>query len=211
MSVQEAVLLGLEETLNLVLALDPHTAERLAAFHGKVVGFEIKGLDQRFFLVPGARGHLQLFSHIEGEPDCLTRGAPLDLMRAAFVPNKKEEALFGGRVEILGDTNLAHRFSELLAGLDLDWEEALSRFVGDAIAHETGRTVDAAMRWSGRSLDIARQDLGEYLQEEARVLPTRFEVEEWQDDIDRLRDDVERLEARIARLERVRRDRGDGA
>lgn len=207
MSLQAAVLLGVEQAINQALDLDPYTAERLAAFHGKVIGFEFLGLGQCFYLVPGARGRIQLFSRIEGEPDCLTRGAPLDLLRAAFMPNK-EAALFSGRVKIQGDTRLAQGFSELLAGLDLDWEEALSRLVGDALAHETGQGIAAARRWMGRSLDIARQDLGEYLQEEARLLPTRFELEEWQDHVDRLRDDLERLKARIARLERRSRDSG---
>ena len=209
MSVQEAVLLGLEQTLNRVLALDSYTAERLAAFHGKVIGFEIRGFGFSLYLVPGASGRVQLFSRIEGEPDCLTRGAPLDLLNAAFA-DRKEDALFSGRLEIRGDTQLAHRFSELLVSLDIDWEEQLAKLAGDPVAHEAGRAFASTGRWAARAARVSGQDLGEYLQEEARLLPTRYEVEEWQDGVDNIREDLDRLEARIARLERNLGSSGGG-
>jgi ubiquinone biosynthesis protein UbiJ len=41
----------------------------------------------------------------------------------------------------------------------------------------------------------------EFLQEEGRDVPTRVEVEEFLEGVDRLRDDAERLEAKLARLE----------
>ncbi|NCC30261.1 MAG: sterol-binding protein, partial [Gammaproteobacteria bacterium] len=46
-------------------------------------------------------------------------------------------------------------------------------------------------------------DLQEYLQEEARLTPTRYEVEAYLTQVDILRDDVERAEARIERLVRL--------
>jgi ubiquinone biosynthesis protein UbiJ len=45
----------------------------------------------------------------------------------------------------------------------------------------------------------------EYLQEEGRDLPTRVEVDEFLEGVDRLRDDTERLEAKLARIEASRR------
>jgi ubiquinone biosynthesis protein UbiJ len=210
MSTSEAAFLGLEEVLNGVLSLDEGAAGRLASFHGRVIGIEVLGVGLRALFVPDAKGRLQVLASVEGEPDCLMRGAPLDLARSALA-ERKEDAMFSGRVEILGDTDLAHRFSEILAGLDIDWEEQLSRLTGDIAAHEAGKTARAAGRWAERTGRIAEQDLREYLQEEARLLPTRYEVEEWQDAVDRLRDDVERLAARLARLDAAAGDRGDSA
>jgi ubiquinone biosynthesis protein UbiJ len=46
--------------------------------------------------------------------------------------------------------------------------------------------------------------VAEYLQEEGRDVPTRVEVDEFLEDVDRLRDDTERLEARLSRLESAR-------
>jgi ubiquinone biosynthesis protein UbiJ len=41
----------------------------------------------------------------------------------------------------------------------------------------------------------------EYLQEESRDLPTRYEVERFAKKVNALRDDAERIAARIERLE----------
>ncbi|MGB5200150.1 MAG: sterol-binding protein, partial [Sedimenticolaceae bacterium] len=96
-------------------------------------------------------------------------------------------------------------FSEVLADLDIDWEEQLSRFTGDIAAHEIGRGVRAASREGARMRRSSEQILSEYLTEEARLLPHRFEVEDFIADVDTLRDDAERLAARIALLEKRRR------
>lgn len=208
MSIDEAALLGVESMLNGVLALDPHARAKLAAFHGRVIGVEIQGVWVRFFLVADAAGRLQVLARTEGEADCLISATPLDLLRSAL-SRHKEDALFSGRLEVQGDHDLAQEFSAVLARLDVDWEEQLSKLTGDVVAHETGSACRAAGRWMTRTGAIVEQDLREYLQEEARLVPTRFEVVEWQDEVDRLRDDVERLAARVARLEDAARVSGE--
>ena len=59
--------------------------------------------------------------------------------------------------------------------------------------------------WRRRSRG-ARSTMGdnirEYLQEESRDLPTRYEVEKFGQQVGELRDDVERIAARLKRLER---------
>ena len=208
MSMNEAALLGIERVLNRVLALDSRAAADLARFHGCVIGIEVLGLGLLFYLVADAAGRLQVLARTEGEADCLMRGAPLDLVRSAL-SRHKEDALFAGRLEIQGDTDLAQGFSDVLARLDIDWEEQLSKLTGDVVAHEAGKAVRAAGHWAERTGTIAEQDLREYLQEEARLAPSRFEVTEWQDEVDRLRDDVERLAARVARLAGAVRESGE--
>jgi ubiquinone biosynthesis protein UbiJ len=44
-------------------------------------------------------------------------------------------------------------------------------------------------------------NIREYLQEESRDVPTRYEVERFSQQVGILRDDVERIAARLSRLE----------
>jgi len=202
MSAREAAFAVLENVLNRYIKLDPTALGRLAPLHGKRIRLHIRGLELDLNLVPAPDG-IQLYPEFEGEPDCTLSGAPLAFARLGG--GEQADQLFAGAVEIRGDTEAGQRFGDLLAGLDIDWEEQLSRLTGDVAAHQVGSGARAAGRWGRQTADILPADLAEYLQEEARLLPTRIESEEFVTAVDTLRDDVERLEARIRRLH----NRGD--
>jgi ubiquinone biosynthesis protein UbiJ len=197
-SIPDAILATLETLVNRYLSLDPEGAARLGDLQGRVIMIELAGFGTRVFVIPGADG-LQLFGDYAGEPDCALCGTPLALARMG-VSGQKEDQLFSGEVRIAGDTHLAQAFGNFLGGLDVDWEEQLSRLLGDAAAHQIGVQVRGVERWGRRTSDILTQDIQEYLQEEARLLPGRYETQAFLDDVDRLRDDVERLAARVTRL-----------
>jgi len=207
MTIRDLALESLERTINALIALDPDTARRLAGLHGRVVRITLSGVGIELNLVPGHDGRLQVVGSLEGDPDCTISGSPIDLLRASDRENGPAQ-LFAGRVRIDGDNALAQHFSEALAGLDIDWEEQLSQLTGDIAAHEIGRGVRSLRREGSRLGDSAGRNLSEYLTEEARLLPHRFEVEDFVTDVDTLRDDVERLAARITLLE-ARREQDD--
>jgi ubiquinone biosynthesis accessory factor UbiJ len=208
MVIPDAALAGLETALNRYIALDPEGAARLGPLHGRLIAIELAGFGTRIDLIPGPDG-LQVFGAYEGEPDCLLRGSPLALARMGLA-ERKEDQLFGGEVQIEGDTRLAQEFGAFLGGLDVDWEEQLSRLVGDPIAHQVGSGLRMVADWGRKSSDTLNQDLKEYLQEEGRLVPTAYEVQGFLDRVDTLRDDVERLAARIERLARGRQGSGSG-
>ena len=201
---RDLALEGLEQAINRLIELDPAVAARLTPLHGKVIRVELRGTGIELNFVPGHDGHLQLLGSVEGEPDSTLSGSPLDLIRASD-SSEGARQLFSGNIRIEGDNQAAHRFSEALGSLDIDWEEQLSRLTGDIAAHEIGRGLRAVVREGRRIGRSSGENLSEYLTEEARLLPHRFEVEDFLSDVDTLRDDVERLAARIALLEQKRR------
>jgi ubiquinone biosynthesis protein UbiJ len=209
MSVSAALSATFEALLNQAILLDPETPARLAPMHGKVIRLDLSGVGASFYLIPDPNGILVL-NRFEGPADCTLRGSPFDLMRMRGSKESAEQ-LFKGSVEIEGDSALAQAFGTLLADLDIDWEEQLSRVTGDVAAHEIGKLVRSALHW-GRSVNkTTEQNLREYLQEELRLLPARLEITSFLDEVDRLRDDVERLEARLQRLKQRLDDRDNAS
>jgi ubiquinone biosynthesis protein UbiJ len=200
MSIRDLALQGIETTLNQLIELDQQAMPRLARFHGQVIGIALRGTGITLYFVPDQQGHLQLLGSIEGEADAVIEGSPIDLMRASD-KSQSSAQLFAGHVQLHGDTELAHRFSEILGGLSIDWEEQLSKLVGDISAHELARGARELHKEGERLAGIGRDNLSEYLTEEARLLPHRYEFDAWQEDVERTRDDVERLIARVALLE----------
>jgi len=200
--IPDAGLATIEAAINRYIALDPEGAARISELQGRVILIEIAGFGTRIYVIPGGT-EVQLYGDYEGVPDCVLRGAPLSLARMS-VSRRKGDQLFSGEVHVEGDTHLAQAFGDFLGGLEVDWEEQLSRLIGDAAAHQVGSKLRTVERWGRHSSDKLTQDLCEYLQEESRLLPSRYEVQEFLDDVDRLRDDVERLGVRVERLAKLR-------
>lgn len=196
--IPDALLAVLEQGINRYVALDPEGARAFEALTGRIIAIEIKGFGTRITVIPSARG-VQLLGLYEADPDCLIRATPLGLARLGMLEHK-EDPLIAGEVEIEGDTALAQDFSAALSGLRVDWEEQLARMVGDPFAHQIGEQIRERQHQRERNLETLIADLREYLQEERRLVPTRYEVAAFLERVDVLRDDTERLEARIARL-----------
>ncbi|MCP5419480.1 MAG: SCP2 sterol-binding domain-containing protein [Gammaproteobacteria bacterium] len=209
---QPSVLLasGLEKLLNYYLRLDPEALAAIAALNGKVLAVELViappatgsdaggGLTATLFVQPGAEGVRVTDSHW-GTPDVSIRGTPLALAR-------QFNAQGGGldpAVELRGDVQLGQAFQAVLASVDVDWEEHLSKLVGDTAAHQMGNVLRDLGQWGRQVLNTLMQDAGEFFQEESRALPPHGAVAEFLDEVDQLRDDVERMAARVRRLQQA--------
>ncbi len=195
MNIIDAGLEGLETALNYALSLDPEISRELSAMHGYILAFDLRGSGIKLFLIPDQNGRLQLFNNIEGDADCIISGSPFALMRSHFDENN--QLVFSGEIQISGNTSLAQKFVSILKRLDIDLEEQLSRLTGDLIAHQVGEAFRQSFNWLGRNNQSLMLNMQEYLQEEARLLPTIFELEDFYAEVDRCREDIDRLEARL--------------
>ena len=201
MSTPALLAAALESAFDLYLKQDPDALQRCAALQDKVIAINLTGTDFTLYFLPDAEG-IKVMTHYEGQPDTLLRGTPAGFARLAL--EAREDALFHGAVEISGDTETGQAFQDLLTGVDWDWEEQLSKLTGDPVAHQVGELVRKGQKWLAESSEALQQDLSEYLQEEARLLPTRVELNAFYDEVDQLRSDTDRLAARVERLLKLR-------
>jgi ubiquinone biosynthesis protein UbiJ len=152
---------------------------------------------------------LAMFFHISGDtivlatesdadPDILITGSLLTL--AGMAGSGGEDALRDGTLELTGDIQAAKAFQDLLNYAKPDIEEGLSSLIGDTAAHRLGDFARGFGRWSRDARSTMGSNIREYLQEESRDLPSRYEVERFTKQLESLRDDVARLEARFDRL-----------
>ena len=207
MSTRDLALASLESSINTLLQLDPFARKKLACHHGRIIGIHLRGPEITLYFVPDQQGKLQLLGSLEGEPDALLSGSPLDLLRSGDKAQGSRQ-LFAGRVSISGDTGLAHDFGATLGNLDIDWEEQLARFTGDIIAHQVGNAARRATYWAKGTGSRLEADLAEYLVEEAHLLPHPLEVEDFVSGVDELREAADRLEARVRLLkQQLEKDR----
>jgi ubiquinone biosynthesis protein UbiJ len=141
---------------------------------------------------------VRLATDYDQDPDVVISGSLLALTRLAGATG--ETIIRQGDVEISGDAFLAQEFQKLLRYGRPDFEEELSAIVGDAAAHSVGEFLRGVGEWGREARTTMRQNVGEYLQEESRAVPTRDEVESFSEQVNVLRDDVARFEARLNTL-----------
>ena len=188
----------LESALNRALALDPAGQQALMAALTGPIQFNITGPLALTYTLNRAGDRIRVGSQPADQPALEITGKP---MAFATLATGDDRILATGRLEITGDTALAHQFQRALSQLDPDWEAAMARHLGDVPAHFLGQRVRGAIRWSRQAFQSLNANIEEYVHEESRSLPGRRELEATFEDIDQISLRAARLEARLNLLE----------
>lgn len=103
-------------------------------------------------------------------------------------------------ITIEGDTHLAAELAKVFANMRWDYEDDLSKLVGDIPANKLGVfSRDAVQSVKETSINLAEM-LSEYWQEESLMIAKKRHVEAFISEVDTLRADVDRLDKRLAKL-----------
>jgi ubiquinone biosynthesis protein UbiJ len=191
----------LEASLNRNIAASSAARALCTRLNGKSLRVQLTGIP-REFVMRAQDEHLSISDQASGDTDASLSGSPLGFLNLAA--QQSATSVSGSSVRIEGDAEVAQGFSELLKQARPDIEEELSRVIGDLAAHQIGNSVRSMLSFGRRVGDTFLQNVGEYLSEEGRDVPSRTEAEEFNRDVDTLRDDVERFAARLGNLERQR-------
>jgi ubiquinone biosynthesis protein UbiJ len=192
----------LESVLNRNVAESRRAQALVRQLDGRVMSLTVEGTPLAFFFRADG-GRLAITSRHDGTTDASLSGTPIALL--ALAGPRAEGALRKGGVRIEGDAEVAQKFRDLLEEAQPDFEEDLARVRGDVAARRVANVARGLIDWGRKAAGSFSGSVVEYLQEEGRDVPTRVEVDEFLEGVDRLRDDTERMEARLARLEAARR------
>jgi ubiquinone biosynthesis protein UbiJ len=198
MDALEAVLRPVAKLLNRNIAESTPARELCARMAGTVVAIRVRDTALAAFFVV-AEDTLDVVAEMSGEPDVVISGSLITLARMSG--ESGAAALRDGSLDLTGDAELADQFQQLLAHAKPDLEEELAGIVGDVAAHRLGEITRGLGRWGRGARSTMGANIREYLQEESRDAPSRYEVDKFASDVGTLRDDVERVEARLNRLQ----------
>jgi ubiquinone biosynthesis protein UbiJ len=193
------------------LAGEPWASAELAKHAGKAIALEMPfGL---FAVKITNSGLLEAVRHADRTTE-LSDGETAPPIRTALVLTISSQALSTlltssgpirenafKSVTIAGDADLAQLLGRLAGQLRWEYEEDLSKIIGDAPAHfavAQGKKIASAGRAAG--LDLLENAV-EYLSEEKQVLLNQRDFAIHKNQLMELRDSVERLDKRIALLQ----------
>jgi ubiquinone biosynthesis accessory factor UbiJ len=192
-----AWLAAVEAALNRSVGQSLRAQEAARRLNGTSLELDVEGMAR---IRAGVQaGVLALARADDRTADAVISGSPLAL--AGLIARGADPPRSDERVGIRGDAEIAARYRELLLLARPDWEEELSRRVGDLPARRLSLAARSAFGWLRQSAATAARNLAEYLEEESRDLVSGAELSEFIADVDALRETADRVEARMRRIE----------
>ena len=181
--------------LNHLLEGESWARDRLAPFAGETLELRAPPLPA-LRLTVAADGRLAPGAASAAPSLTLTVGAQ------ALPALARGEDHFLRAIDVSGNARFASEVMFLFRNLRWDYEEDLSRLVGDAAAHRAVRVARELAAWQKDGARRLAEGLMEYAIEERRLLVPRAELEVLAQGAALLRDSLERLEKRLERMER---------
>lgn len=176
-------------SINHLLRGAPWALEKLADHAGKIVAVKFGPIPLRFAVEPS--GELSVAGS-EREADVTIDVPPPLLMRSM---TQGRAAL--NDAAISGDTGFAQALAYIAQHLQWDYEEDLSKVVGDVAAHRIGSTARDLRAWAKESADSVLKMSKDFWTEERPTIAKSQQIAAFVAAVDELRDAVERLEKRI--------------
>ncbi len=187
-----------ESALARFLRMDPGSEPLLRDLDGRQFRLRLRGAE-RGIRLRVAQGRVRPVPDSDAEADLAIAIEPAALIAWLAQPAGQRGLPAGARIE--GDLDLARVLEKALAGFDPDWELPFVELFGITSGPQVARALAAVFGQGRRMADDVAASAAEFATEEARLVASRSEIEEFNADVDRLRDDVDRLAARLSRLE----------
>ena len=203
-SIQSSLLASAEIGGNRLLTYDEVALRRCLEMQGHCIAIDIVDLDFQLYCHPGDWGIRLSREPPTRDVDATISGRLMALVNLASLDDKISTSI-QERVSFNGNVSLAQKMQQILAGLDIDWEEALAERTGDVLAFQIHQRVRNLGEWLRQSADALLQTSSEYLREEARLSPTMVEFDVFQSRLTELKHEVARTEIRLQLLlEKIR-------
>jgi len=198
-SIQNSLLVAAEIGGNRLLEFDEIALKGCHEIQGHCIAINITDIDFQLYCHPGDWGIRLSRNPPARDVDATISGRLMALVNLASLDDKVSTSI-QERVSFQGNIALAQKLQKILAGLDIDWEEALAQRTGDVLAFQIHQRTRNLGTWLRQSAESLLQTSSEYLREEAGLSPTEVEFEVFQSRLTELKHDVARTEARLQKL-----------
>jgi ubiquinone biosynthesis protein UbiJ len=203
MPAPQLALSAIEIGINHLLLLDAQTPERLAKLKGKQLAVELKELGNTFVVAFSER--IDLLLPEQPEPKEKSTEQPWDCKITLSVMSAKElqdpsritQLIKQDKLDVQGDMQIAQDFSALVKELDIDWEEHLSQYMGDVVAHQIVKTGKHIHQGAKEQLSKLASIISQGALEEKKIAAPAIAVTHFTDQVHQTRADVERLQSRV--------------
>jgi ubiquinone biosynthesis protein UbiJ len=193
------VLSLIERILNQALKLDPQLSQKLSAVEQQRLVVEVRDWQQTIQLV-FADEKLHLYTAQSSDnADCMI-SADIDTLIALKNPAMLTQLIRQDKLDLQGDLNIAQTYSNAFSGLDIDWPEQLSKYIGDAPAQQLYLYLKALGQQSNKTKAQISSIFTSLCQDELAITIHPLELEQFKQLNRELKGQVAAIEQRINTL-----------
>lgn len=188
----------LQEALNRLLRLDAASLEKLDALQDRRIELHLQSPD--IALAVEVRGQsLQVGPVNAGqEPDISFKSTLSGILKSLPMFAQGQPAI--GAMRISGDVELARLLQELVKEFDPDWQEPFVKALGPVFGPQAAKFIREGLRQAKTGAGNFMQSGAEYVTEEARVVISKSELDDFNTQVDKIRQRGDRLQARVNEL-----------
>lgn len=200
---------ALETAMNKLLSLDEDSAERLRQLAGKSLSVFITDTPVALRLVFADNVNVMAgLGSFDDEVKILDKQSCCIQVSLDVLPQLKQSSrltalIQEGKLTVEGELAVAQQVSSLFQALNIDWEDVVSQYTGDIMAHNLFTSANRVHQTMLGVIDNAKAGLGNALTEEKQIAAPALAVAHFCDQVSDLRDDAERAQARINKLEAI--------
>ncbi|WP_166110010.1 SCP2 sterol-binding domain-containing protein [Pseudoalteromonas sp. Z9A5] len=193
------VLSLIERILNQALKLDPQLSQKLSAVEQQRLVVEVRNWQQTIQLV-FADKKLHLYTAQSSDnADCMI-SADIDTLIALKNPAMLTQLIRQDKLDLQGDLNIAQTYSNAFSGLDIDWPEQLSKYIGDAPTQQLYLYLKALGQQSNKTKAQISSIFTSLCQDELAITIHPLELEQFKQQNRELKGQVAAIEQRINTL-----------
>ncbi|USE35344.1 SCP2 domain-containing protein [Endozoicomonas sp. SCSIO W0465] len=189
--IKTGLLAAIERQVNALLTLDPVTIKKMSHWFGKVINFQCIS-PQWSCYVHFEQDRIRLAGSFEGSLDATFTGSSVAFATLATRRNLPFADVTG--LSVSGDEALIADLQTIHQQMEIDWERPLCQTFGDIAGHMMAQGLRFVGDHANRGRALVMDNLGEYLQEELRLIPSRVEVEDFAGEVGLLVESMDRLE-----------------
>jgi ubiquinone biosynthesis protein UbiJ len=199
-AIHTAAVAALEAAANQTLKLDPTAYQRLSVFSGQVFHIDCDQPKFNVYLCP-EQSFLRFTAFYDGEATTTIRGSGSEFTKLA-TSKDPGGVLINSNIKLEGDSAPLIELQKVLSELELDWEAPLVESLGDVLGHQLANIFRALANWGRKAKVNSARQWRDFILEEARLAPSRAEVENFFSANNQLTQQLDRIEGRLRKLQR---------
>ena len=196
-SLTTALAAAVETAINGLLRYDPASRQQLSSIH-EILAIE-STFPQFILYCRGCDEGVQILGHCESSITTHLKGSPKALIGLL----KQPAHLAGSGVELAGNIGLLQQYQTVLQQLDIDWEDAISRILGDIAGPLAASGIRKHFFWLHQQISEQQRLVYEYLTEELKVIPSQTELKRFYQSVTEVTTHLDRLSVRVRQIQQT--------